>query len=125
MCLLCCQTAHGHCHVTVEGWGNEVVRSYNSHSLTTYPAFFTARGMARRPVPTFPFSRWMKVWRSLHRGGNGGGGEKERVNTKTVTSQGRRRMGRDGKGRVWGKTKAVEEGKRSSTVAGAPAHVVK
>lgn len=71
----------------LEGWSNEVIRSHRfAESLTTYPAFLTASGMASRPVPTLPFSRWMKVWRSLHRRrwevgeeGGGRGKEKERM----------------------------------------------
>lgn len=33
--------------------------------LTKSPAFFTARGRPSSPVPMFPFSRWINVWRKL------------------------------------------------------------
>lgn len=35
--------------------------------LTTSPAFFIASGRASNPVPMFPFSTWMAVWRLLYR----------------------------------------------------------
>lgn len=33
--------------------------------LTKMPAFFTARGSPRSPVPMLPFNRWIKVWNHL------------------------------------------------------------
>lgn len=40
---------------------NSLISLHYLLELTTYPACLTARGMASSPVPTFPFSRWMKV----------------------------------------------------------------
>lgn len=34
-------------------------------TLTKMPAFFTARGSPRSPVPMLPFNRWIKVWNHL------------------------------------------------------------
>ena len=108
----------------LEGWSNEVIRF--AESLTTYPAFLTASGMASRPVPTLPFSRWMKVWRSLHNGrwevgeeGGWRGKEKERMKAE---------MDKLPKEKRWegGKTKGSgRRGTRSCAVAGVRAHVVK
>lgn len=50
-------------------------------TLTKMPAFFTARGNPRSPVPMLPFNRWIKVWNHLkrkerrHRQVNHGGSE--------------------------------------------------
>lgn len=35
---------------------------------TRSPAFFTARGKPSSPVPMFPFSKWINVWKKLQRG---------------------------------------------------------
>ena len=34
-------------------------------SLTTRPAFLTAKGKLSSPVPMFPLRMWMRVWKTL------------------------------------------------------------
>jgi hypothetical protein len=50
--------------------------------LTNNPAFFTARGSPRKPVPMLLFNRWIKIcinlWRGSERRGYCGGREEGR-----------------------------------------------